>query len=69
MAGAGEKDIIRIESRWALAMGGLVAIILAVIVYTSISMGMNPPKYLQPGDFVELGIDGLGEMGQRIVAG
>jgi 2-keto-4-pentenoate hydratase/2-oxohepta-3-ene-1,7-dioic acid hydratase in catechol pathway len=32
-------------------------------------MGMNSPKYLQPGDYVELGIEGLGEMGQRIVAG
>ena len=34
-----------------------------------VAMGMNPPRYLQPGDYVELGIEELGEMGQRIVAG
>ena len=81
MAGATEKDIIRIESRWALAMGGLVAIILAVIVYTSISMGMNPPsnsEIIDPktlhksGEFTEanLGttVDPKGQIVSRIIA-
>ncbi|HTU36189.1 MAG TPA: fumarylacetoacetate hydrolase family protein [Candidatus Acidoferrum sp.] len=33
-----------------------------------VGFGMKPPKYLQPGDSVELGIDGLGESRQRVVA-
>ena len=33
-----------------------------------VALGMNPPKYLRPGDVVELGIDGLGSARQEIVA-
>ncbi|MFN3590133.1 MAG: fumarylacetoacetate hydrolase family protein [Spirosomataceae bacterium] len=33
-----------------------------------VGMGSKPPKYLQAGDVVELGIDGLGEQKQRVVA-
>lgn len=33
-----------------------------------VALGMNPPKYLRPGDVVELGIDGLGSSRQEIVA-
>jgi 2-keto-4-pentenoate hydratase/2-oxohepta-3-ene-1,7-dioic acid hydratase in catechol pathway len=29
---------------------------------------MKPPQYLKPGDLVTLGIEGLGEQRQRIVA-
>jgi 2,4-diketo-3-deoxy-L-fuconate hydrolase len=32
-----------------------------------VGMGMKPPKYLQAGDIVELGIDGLGESRQEVV--
>jgi 2,4-diketo-3-deoxy-L-fuconate hydrolase len=32
-----------------------------------VGLGMKPPKYLQPGDVVELGIDGLGESRQEVV--
>jgi 2-keto-4-pentenoate hydratase/2-oxohepta-3-ene-1,7-dioic acid hydratase in catechol pathway len=28
----------------------------------------NPPRYLEPGDAVECGIEGLGELRQRVVA-
>ena len=31
-------------------------------------MGMDPPRYLQPGDVVELGIAGLGTSKQTVVA-
>jgi len=31
-----------------------------------VGMGMNPPRYLQPGDVVELGIDGLGRQRQVV---
>lgn len=33
-----------------------------------VGLGMKPPQYLKPGDIVELGIDGLGQSRQRIVA-
>ena len=33
-----------------------------------VALGMNPPRYLKAGDVVELGIDGLGESRQRLVA-
>lgn len=33
-----------------------------------VGMGQRPPRYLQPGDVVELTIDGLGRQQQRIVA-
>jgi 2,4-didehydro-3-deoxy-L-rhamnonate hydrolase len=32
-----------------------------------VGMGMNPPVWLQPGDEIELGIDGLGAQRQRVV--
>jgi len=33
-----------------------------------VGLGLQPPRYLQPGDVVELGIDGLGTQRQRAVA-
>ena len=33
-----------------------------------VGMGMSPPRYLRPGDVVELGIDGLGSSRQNVVA-
>jgi 2,4-didehydro-3-deoxy-L-rhamnonate hydrolase len=33
-----------------------------------VALGMNPPVYLKPGDIVELGIEKLGEMQQKVVA-
>ncbi|HMO07604.1 MAG TPA: fumarylacetoacetate hydrolase family protein, partial [Paracoccaceae bacterium] len=33
-----------------------------------VGMGMKPPQWLQPGDVVELGIDGLGRQRQVVVA-
>lgn len=32
-----------------------------------VGLGMNPPQYLQAGDMVELGIEGLGTATQRVV--
>jgi 2,4-didehydro-3-deoxy-L-rhamnonate hydrolase len=34
-----------------------------------VGLGMEPPQYLHSGDVVELGIDGLGESRQEVVAG
>ncbi|WP_295719592.1 fumarylacetoacetate hydrolase family protein [Mucilaginibacter sp.] len=33
-----------------------------------VGLGMKPPVYLKPGDVVELGIDGLGESKQKVIA-
>jgi len=33
-----------------------------------VGMGMKPPKYLRAGDVVELGIDGLGQQRQDVIA-
>lgn len=33
-----------------------------------VGMGMQPPRYLQTGDVMTLGIDGLGEQRQKLVA-
>jgi 2,4-didehydro-3-deoxy-L-rhamnonate hydrolase len=33
-----------------------------------VGMGQKPPRYLKAGDTVSLGIDGLGQQAQRIVA-
>ena len=33
-----------------------------------VGLGMKPPVYLKPGDVMTLGIDGLGEQRQRVIA-
>jgi len=33
-----------------------------------VGLGMKPPRYLQPGDVVELGVERLGTSRQRVVA-
>lgn len=33
-----------------------------------VGLGMKPPRYLRPGDVMRLGIDGLGEQTQKVVA-
>lgn len=35
---------------------------------SGVGLGMKPPKYLQPNDVVELGIDGLGTQKQEAIA-
>jgi 2,4-didehydro-3-deoxy-L-rhamnonate hydrolase len=35
---------------------------------SGVGLGLKPPRYLQPGDVVKLGIDGLGEAQQTAVA-
>jgi 2,4-diketo-3-deoxy-L-fuconate hydrolase len=33
-----------------------------------VGLGMNPPVYLRAGDVVELGIEGLGQSRQQVIA-
>ena len=35
---------------------------------SGVGLGMKPPQYLQPGDVVELGVEGLGSSKQNVVA-
>lgn len=42
--------------------------IIATGTPSGVAMGMNPPRYLEPGDILECGIEGLGELRQRVVA-
>lgn len=35
---------------------------------SGVGMGMQPPQYLKPGDIVRLGVEGLGEQRQKVVA-
>jgi len=35
---------------------------------SGVGLGLNPPRYLKPGDIVELGIQGLGSSSQKAVA-
>lgn len=42
--------------------------VIATGTPSGVGMGMDPPQYLSPGDLVEMGIDGIGEIAQRIVA-
>jgi len=42
--------------------------VIATGTPSGVAMGMNPPRYLQAGDLVECGVEGLGELTQRVVA-
>ena len=33
-----------------------------------VGLGMKPPRFLKPGDVVTLGIEGLGEQRQQVIA-
>ena len=59
------RQLISYVSRFMTLLPGDV---LATGTPSGVGMGMSPPKYLQAGDFVECGVEGLGELGQRVVA-
>ena len=35
---------------------------------SGVALGMKPPQFLKPGDVVRLGVEGLGEQQQKVVA-
>lgn len=43
--------------------------VIATGTPAGVGMGMTPPRFLSPGDQVELGIEGIGTISQRVVAG
>ena len=61
----GVRDVVSYISRFMTLLPGDV---IATGTPCGVAMGMNPPRYLQAGDFVECGIEGLGELTQRVVA-
>lgn len=61
----GVRHVVSYISRFMTLLPGDV---IATGTPAGVGMGMKPPRYLAPGDCVELGIEGLGEMRQRVVA-
>lgn len=59
------RQLISYISRFMTLLPGDV---IATGTPGGVGMGMNPPRYLQAGDYVECAVDGLGAMKQRIVA-
>lgn len=60
------RQLISYVSRFMTLLPGDV---VATGTPSGCAMGMTPPRYLLPGDFVECGVEGLGELAQRVVAG
>lgn len=42
--------------------------VIATGTPSGVAMGMDHPRYLEAGDLVECGIDGLGKLSQRVIA-
>ncbi|MFT4177384.1 MAG: fumarylacetoacetate hydrolase family protein [Luteolibacter sp.] len=61
----GVRQLVSYISRFMTLLPGDV---IATGTPAGVGMGMNPPCYLQAGDFVECGVEGLGEIEQRVVA-
>ncbi|MES2437662.1 MAG: fumarylacetoacetate hydrolase family protein [Verrucomicrobiota bacterium] len=59
------RQLISYVSRFMTLLPGDV---IATGTPSGCAMGMSPPRYLQAGDFVECGVEGLGELAQRVVA-
>lgn len=59
------RQLVSYISRFMSLLPGDV---IATGTPSGVAMGMSPPRYLQRGDFVECGVEGLGELAQRVVA-
>ncbi len=59
------RQLISYVSRFMTLLPGDV---VATGTPSGCAMGMSPPRYLQAGDLVECGVEGLGELAQRVVA-
>ncbi|GAA5481944.1 fumarylacetoacetate hydrolase family protein [Haloferula sargassicola] len=62
----GVAHLIHYISRFMSLLPGDV---IATGTPSGVAMGMDPPRYLLPGDCVECGVEGLGELRQRVVQG
>jgi 2,4-didehydro-3-deoxy-L-rhamnonate hydrolase len=61
----GVADLVADVSRYMTLLPGDI---ITTGTPPGVAMGMKPPQWLQAGDVVTLGIEGLGEQRQRIVA-
>jgi 2,4-didehydro-3-deoxy-L-rhamnonate hydrolase len=61
----GVADLVSYVSQFMTLLAGDV---ISTGTPPGVGLGMKPPVYLQPGDVVELGIQGLGESQQKVVA-
>jgi 2,4-didehydro-3-deoxy-L-rhamnonate hydrolase len=59
------RQLVSYASRFMSLLPGDV---IATGTPSGVAMGMNPPRFLQAGDLVECGVEGLGELSQRVVA-
>jgi 2,4-didehydro-3-deoxy-L-rhamnonate hydrolase len=59
------RELISYISRFMTLLPGDVVI---TGTPAGVGMGMSPPRYLQPGDFVECGVEGIGQLSQRVIA-
>ncbi len=59
------RQLVAYISRFMTLLPGDV---VATGTPAGVAMGMSPPQYLQAGDLVECGVEGLGELAQRVVA-
>lgn len=55
---AEERHVLMTELRWAAMVGVLITAILSVVIYTAISMGMNPPSNVERIDPKALHLNG-----------
>ena len=62
----GVKTLVACVSRYMTLMPGDV---IATGTPPGVGMGMKPPRFLKAGDVMTLGIDGLGQQRQVVVAG
>jgi 2,4-diketo-3-deoxy-L-fuconate hydrolase len=61
----GVAQLVSYISRYMTLMPGDV---ISSGTPAGVGLGMHPPTYLRPGDLIELGIEGLGQQRQRVVA-
>ena len=61
----GVAEVVSYISRFMTLLPGDV---IATGTPGGVAMGMNPQQYLQAGDLVECGIEGLGQLTKRVVA-
>lgn len=67
------RDMLTPVRRLVSYVSGFMTLLPGDVIATGtpggVGVGMTPPRFLQPGDAVELGIEGLGTIRQRVVAG
>lgn len=59
------RGLVSYISRFMTLLPGDV---IATGTPAGVGMGMNPPCYLRPGDYVECGVDGIGSLQLRVIA-